>query len=150
MTVDLKLEELKSELGAARDELDRWADKEISCLQSRKAKHEEEIIRSNGAVARPACRRIAESRSAGSHNGPVSQQSSTTSWTARGSSSSSQQISLNVRNVEYENRRCLRVAAQAFSSPSFSSLAGLEGESAELEALSEEAQQVRRGESSRL
>lgn len=49
MPVDLRLEELKSELCAARDELDRWVDKQVTCLQTRKGEHQEEIVRSNGA-----------------------------------------------------------------------------------------------------
>lgn len=52
MPVDLKLDDLKSELCAARDELDKWVEKESSSLQSRKVKHEDDIVRSNGA---PPC-----------------------------------------------------------------------------------------------
>lgn len=51
MPVDLKIEDLKADLCAARDELDKWVDKQISSLQSRKANHEDEIVKSNGTHA---------------------------------------------------------------------------------------------------
>ena len=49
MPADFRIEELRSELDSARDELDKWADKQLHTLHTQQALHKEEVAKGNGA-----------------------------------------------------------------------------------------------------
>ena len=51
MPCDFKTEELRAELRAAQDEMDRWVDEQAAGLKSRRGKHEELVAQGNGASA---------------------------------------------------------------------------------------------------
>ena len=48
MPADFRIDELRSELDAARDELDKWVDKQLGGLQAQHATHKETVQKGNG------------------------------------------------------------------------------------------------------
>ena len=57
MPADFKLDELRTELEAARDELDKWADKQLNGLHEKHVSHKQDVQKGNGACGARATTR---------------------------------------------------------------------------------------------